>query len=130
MAKKKITVKLNSHKLSVDNMRLKLFTAQNDEVVWFCEDARMQVDFSPPKGPTPFASPILNIPRNDNTAHRAINPVNIVPYTLTIFHPDYTVTIDPEVDADGGPPGSGNAAVKKAAKKKAGKKNAGKKRKK
>ena len=125
MAQQKVKVTLKSHKLTVKTMRAKTYTMRGDEVIWNCPDARMLVDFTSPKGPTPFSWTTKNIPQGDTTPYAVVNPVGIVPYTLTLYHADYTVTIDPEVEADGGDPGGRKSARKKAAKK-AGKK-AGKK---
>ena len=49
MAQHEIKVTLNGHKLTVTNLRPKAFTMRADEVIWNCPDARMLVDFRPPK---------------------------------------------------------------------------------
>ena len=123
MARYTINVTLNNHILTVNSMRQKAFTRRADEIVWHCPHAQMQVDF---KGPTPFTWSSQNIPSGSNNPHRVVNPVGISAYKLTIYHADYTVVIDPEVDADGGDPGGMKKAAKKASRKKASRKSASK----
>jgi len=122
MAQVTVTVKLNSHKLSIDNMRPKAYTKRGDEIIWHCSDARMEVDFTKSLAGSPFPWTIMSIAKNTSTPHRALNPVRIAAYKLTIFHPDYTVVIDPEVDADGGDPDDRKRKPSKKAAKKAAKK--------
>ena len=128
MAKKTvtITVKLSNHKLNINRMRAKAFTRVGDEIVWHCPNARMTVDFNYPGYPSPFTWTSKSIAKGSSTPWVVVNGVGLTKYTLTIHHADYTVVIDPEVDADGGDPGS-QSGKKKAAKKKSAKKKSGKK---
>ena len=126
----KVTVRLNNHKLSISKMRPHAFTLRSDKVAWYCPDARMKVDFGGGKGPSPFTWTSMDILQGDDTAYQVVNPVGITAYSLTIYHTDYEVVIDPEVDADGGDPGGMKKAAKKASRKKASRKSAGKRSKK
>ena len=127
MAKKTIIVNvtLNNHKLTIDKMRPKAYTRAGDEILWYCADARMKVDFDYPGQPSPFNWTSKTITQGSKVGGVVINPVRIVAYTLTIYHPDYQVVVDPEVESDGGDPG--RRAGKKKASKKSGKKKGARK---
>jgi hypothetical protein len=122
MAKHRIRVKLNGHKLSISNMRPKAFHRRGDEVVWICDDAPLKIDFDYPGKPSPFGWSSKRIAKGVEDGGAVNPPARRVPYKLTIDHPDYEVVIDPEVDVDGGDPGGGRRAKKKASKKSARKK--------
>ncbi len=127
-----VTVRLNNFKLNINNMRPKAFTLADDEIVWHCSSARMKVDFNYPGYYSPFDWTSKIIPRNTRTPWTVEHPRGVTKYTLTIYHADGTVVVDPEVDADGGDPGRlssrKKASKKKGAKKKAGKKSARKRK--
>lgn len=125
MAKHRVRVKLVDHKLSVSNMKPKAFHRRSDEVLWVCNDAPITIDFNYQGHPSPFGWTTKNIAKGVEDGGTVNPPAQRgIRYTLTINHPDYSapVVIDPEVDVDGGDPGTGKSVKKKAAKKSARKK--------
>jgi hypothetical protein len=129
MAVQVVKVKLNNHKLTIEDVK-KGVKAGVDEMKWTAVGADVEVNFNYPEG-CPFQDSIFYIPAG--TSKKSGNPIPLTKkyrYTLTIIDPQYIggkIIVDPQVDVDGGPPGGGpkKAATKKGAKKAARRKSAG-----
>ena len=116
MATKPVVVSLNGHKLTIKSMYHKVY--KDDEVTWRCDDAEMHIKFNYPGEDSPFLWNCLLVPQGLTTSSGPPRPgQRLRRYTIIIHHNEYShdVTIDPEVDVDGGDPGTHKKATKKTA---------------
>lgn len=138
MAKRAVTVKwtASSSKLTVSGLRTRLFSQTPDQVRWKCTNCSMSIDYNYAEG-TPFldayGNPITHFHVASGATTDSGPPTAALGqgesghrYTMTVSVAGlpHSITVDPDVVVDDGPP---RARSKKSAKKKSAKKKAARK---